>query len=67
MEYSDDINKVTSNHSSMENLKHNTSKIVKPRDLNVNHGKTEQYILNTTNNELRLCEYLGSMLDTVKT
>ena len=51
----------------MENLKHNTSKIVKPRDLNVNHGKTEQYILNTTNNELRLCEYLGSMLDTVKT
>ena len=67
MEYTDNINKVTSNHSSMENLKHNTSKLVKPRNLNLNLGKTEQYILNKTNNELRLCKYLGSMLDTVKT
>ena len=64
MEYADDISKVTSNHSSMENFKHNTSEILKPRDLNVNHGKTEQYIINRTNNEWRLCKYLGSMLDT---
>ena len=64
MEYADDISKVTSNHSSMENFKHNTSEILKPRDLNVNHNKTEQYIINRTNNKWRLCKYLGSMLDT---
>ena len=64
MEYADDISKVTSNHSSMENFKHNTSEILKPRDLNVNHDKTEQYIINRTNNEWRLCKYLRSMLDT---
>ena len=64
MEYADDISKVTSNHSSMKNFKHNTTEILKPRDLNVNHGKTEQYIINRTNNEWRLCKYLGSMLDT---
>ena len=63
MEYADDISKVTSNHSSMENFKHNTSEILKPRDLNVNHDKTEQNI-NRTNNEWRLCKYLRSMLDT---
>ena len=66
MEYADDISKVTSNHSSMENFKHNTSEILKPRDLNVNHDKTEQYIISRTNNEWRLCKYLGSMLDTGK-
>ena len=64
MEYADDINKVTSNHSSMENYKHTISEILKPRDLHVNHDKTEQYIINGTNNEWRLCKYLGSMLDT---
>ena len=64
MEYTDDISKVTSNHSSMENFKHNTSEILKPRDLNVNHDKTEQCIINRINNEWRLCKYLGSMLDT---
>ena len=64
IEYANDISKITSNHSSMENLKHNTPEILKPRDLNVNHDKTEQYIINKTNNEWRLCKYLGSMLDT---
>ena len=64
MEYADDISKVTSNHSSMENFKHITPEILKPRDLNVNHEKTEKYIINRTNNEWRLCKYLGSMLDT---
>ena len=64
MEYAHDISKVTSNHSSMENFKHNTSEILKPKDLNVNHYKTEQYTINKTNNEWRLCKYLGSMLDT---
>ena len=64
MEYADDISKVTSNHSSMENFKHNTSEILKPRDFNVNHDKTEQYITNRTNNEWSLCKYLESMLDT---
>ena len=63
MEYVDDISKVTSNHSSMENFKHNTLEVLKPKDLNVNHDKTEQYIRNRTNNEWRLCKYLGSMLD----
>ena len=29
------------NHNSMENFKHNTPEILKPRDLNVNHDKTE--------------------------
>ena len=66
MEYADDISKVTSNHSSMENFKHNTSEILKSRDLNVNHNKTEQRILKRTNNKWRLCKYLGSMLDTGK-
>ena len=64
MEYVDDISKVISNHSSMENFKHNTTEILKPRDLNVNHDKTEQYIISRTNNEWRLCKYLGSILDT---
>ena len=64
MEYADDISKVTSNHSSMENFKHNASEILKPRDLNVNHDKTEQCVINRINNEWRLCKYLGSMLDT---
>ena len=64
MEYADDISKVTSNHSSMENFKHITSGILKVRDLNVNHDKTEQYIINRTNNEWRLCKYLRGMLDT---
>ena len=64
MEYADDISKVTSNHSSLENFKHNTSEILKLRDLNINHGNTEQYIINRTNNEWRLCKYLGSLLDT---
>ena len=64
MEYADDISKVTSNYSSMENFKHNTSEILKPKDLNVNHYKTEQYTINKTNNEWRLCKYLRSMLDT---
>ena len=66
MEYADDISNVTSNHSSMENFKHNTSEILKSRDLNVNHNKTEQRILKRTNNKWRLCKYLGSMLDTGK-
>ena len=48
----------------MENFKHNTTEILKPRDLNVNHNKTEQYIISRTNNEWRLCKYLGSILDT---
>ena len=48
----------------MENFKHNTTEILKPRDLNVNHDKTEQYIISRTNNEWRLCKYLGSILDT---
>ena len=64
MEYADDISKVTSNHSSMGNFKYNTSEIQKPSDLNVNHDKTEQYIINRTNNQWRLCKYLGSMLNT---
>ena len=64
MEYVDDISKVISNHSSMENFKHNTTEILKPRDLNVNHDKTEQYIISWTNNEWRLCKYRGSILDT---
>ena len=64
MEYASDISKITSNHSSMENLKHNTPEILKPGDLNVNHDKAEQYIINRTNDEWRLCKYLGSMLDT---
>ena len=51
MEYADDISKATSNPSSMENLKHNRAEILKPRDLNVNYGKAEQYIINRTNNE----------------
>ena len=33
VEYADDISKVISNHSSMENFKHNISEILKPRDL----------------------------------
>ena len=45
MEYTDDISKVTSNHSSMENFKHNLSEMLKPRYLNVNNDKTEQYII----------------------
>ena len=45
MEYADGVSKVTSNHSSMENFKHNN------RDLDVNHDKTEQYIINRTNTE----------------
>ena len=48
----------------MENFKHNTTEILKSRDLNVNHNKTEQYIISRTNNEWRLCKYLGSILDT---
>ena len=64
MEYADGISKVTSNHSSKENFKYNTSEILNSKDLNVNHGKTEQYIINRTNNEWRLYKYLGSMLDT---
>ena len=51
MEYADDISKVTSNHSSKENFKYNTSEILNSKDLNVNHGKTEQYIINRTNSE----------------
>ena len=42
MEYADDISKVTSNHSSMENFKHITPEILKPRDLNVNHEKNRK-------------------------
>ena len=64
MENTDDISKLTSDHSFMENFKHNTSEILKPRDLNVNHDKTEQDIINKNNNEWRLCKYLGNMLDT---
>ena len=45
MEYTDDISKVTSNHSSMENCKHNLSEMLKPGYLNVNNDKTEQYII----------------------
>ena len=41
MEYAGHVSKVTSNHSSMENFKHSTSEILKPRDLNVNDDKTE--------------------------
>ena len=48
----------------MENLKHNRAEILKSRDLNVNYGKAEQYIINRTNNEWTLCNYLGSILDT---
>ena len=55
MEYAEDTSKVTSNHSSMENFKHNASEILKPRDLNVNHDKIEQYIINRTKNKWRLC------------
>ena len=53
MEYVDDISKITSNHSSMENFKHNTSEILKSRDLNAHHDKTEQYIIKkpTTNGD----------------
>ena len=29
----------------MENFKHNTSEILKSRDLNVHYDKTEQYII----------------------
>ena len=58
MEHVDDTSKVTSNHSSMENFKHNTLEILRPRDLNINHSKTEQYIINRTNSEWRLCKYL---------
>ena len=29
----------------MDNFKHNASEILKPRDLNVNQDKTEQYII----------------------
>ena len=64
MEYADDISKITSNHSCMENFKHNTLKILKPRGLNKNQDKAEQYIINKTCNKWRLCKYLGSMLDT---
>ena len=67
MEYAGDVSKVskvTSNHSSMTNFETSTSEMLKPRDLNVNHDKTGQYIINRTNNEWRLCKYLGSMLDT---
>ena len=64
MEYADDISKAISNPSSMENLKHNRAEILKSRDLNVNYGKAEQYIINRTNNEWTLCKYLGSILDT---
>ena len=32
MEYADDISKITSNHSSIENFKHNMLEILKPRD-----------------------------------
>ena len=64
MEYADDISKITSNHSSMENFKHNTLKILKPRGLNKNQDKAEQYIINKTYNKWRLCKYLGSMPDT---
>ena len=39
MKYADDIGNITSNHSSMENFQHNTSEILKPIDLNVNHDK----------------------------
>ena len=60
IEYADDISKATSNHNSMENFKRNTSEILKPRDLNVNHGKTEQYIINRTEIEWRLCKYLAA-------
>ena len=42
MEYTDDISKITSNHSSMENFKYDTSEMLKLRDLNVNHDKTEK-------------------------
>ena len=51
MKYADNISKVitskVSNHSSMDNFKHNASEILKPRDLNVNQDKTEQYIIET--------------------
>ena len=50
----------------MKNFKHNTLEILKPKDLNVNHDKTEQYIINRTNTEWRLCKYLGSILDTAE-
>ena len=49
MKYVDNISKVTINHISMENFKHNTSEILKLRDLNVNYEKTEQYIINRSN------------------
>ena len=45
MEYAHDISKVTSNHSSLENFKHNTSEMLKPRDLNVNYDRIEQCII----------------------
>ena len=45
MECADGISKITSNHSSMKNFQHNTSEILKPIDLNVNHDKKEQYII----------------------
>ena len=67
MEYADHISKVTSNHSCIEDFKYNTSETLKPGDLNVNHEKTEQYIINRTNNEWSLCKYLEACWTRVKT
>ena len=62
MKYADDISKTTSNQSSMENFKRDTSEILKPRDLNVNHEKTEQYIISRTNNQWRLYKACWTVL-----
>ena len=41
MEYADDINKVTSNHSSIEMFKHHISEVLEFKDLMVSKGKTK--------------------------
>ena len=68
MKYTDNISKVTSNHSSLDNFKHNVWEILKPGVPNVSQCKPRQnrtiHDINGTNNEWRMCEYLGSMRDT---
>ena len=51
MQYANDINKPTSNHSSIQIFKHHMPEVLESRDLMINKDKTEQYLINRTTNE----------------
>ena len=66
-EYADDMSKITSSYSEVQNLKNHLPRQLKQRDLTINETKTEEYtITNNKNcdNLWKSCKLLGSLLDT---